>query len=90
MLKSLAKYLPDFAAHIGGATSIDVTRKWIDKAYGLNKLLKHLNIPNAKLLFVGDELQPGGNDSPALEVAGECISVKSPEETKQIIEKLLV
>ncbi len=90
MITVLAKYLPDFASHIGGATSIDVTRKWIDKAYGLEKLLKYLGTESTHLLFVGDELQPGGNDSPALRVAGKCIAVKNPEETKKIIQGLLV
>lgn len=89
MVSVLAKYLPDFASHIGGATSIDVTRKWIDKAYGLRKLLKHLNLGSEKLLYVGDELRPGGNDSPALEVAGVCRSVNGPEDTKAIILELL-
>src|SRR3989344_5104643 len=48
MVSVLKKYLPDFASHIGGTTSIDVTRKGIDKAYGLRELLKYLNLPNEK------------------------------------------
>jgi|SRR3989344_2612845 len=89
MIMVLGKHLPDFASHIGGATSIDVTRKWIDKAYGLHKLLKYLNIDAKNLLYIGDELQPGGNDSPALTVAGECRAVTGPEDTKQVINELL-
>ncbi|MBI2086815.1 MAG: HAD-IIB family hydrolase [Candidatus Zambryskibacteria bacterium] len=90
MVLVLKKYLPDFAAHIGGATSIDVTRRGIDKAYGLRELLKHLNLPREKLLYVGDELYTDGNDAPALKVAGECRAVKGPEETKKVIMELLV
>ena len=89
MISVLKKYLPDFASHIGGTTSIDVTRKGIDKAYGLRELLKYLNLSNEKLLYVGDELFPDGNDAPALLVAGECRSVKGPEETKAVIKELL-
>ncbi len=89
MVSVLKKYLPDFASHIGGATSIDVTRKGIDKAYGLTKLLKYFNLPREKLLYVGDELFPDGNDAPALLVAGECKSVKGPAETKKVILELL-
>ncbi|MDP3763756.1 MAG: HAD-IIB family hydrolase [bacterium] len=85
----LKKYLPNFASHIGGATSIDVTRKGIDKAYGLRELLKYLNLPNKKLLYVGDELSPDGNDAPALEVAGGYRAVEGPEETKKVISELL-
>ncbi len=89
MLHVLEKYLPDFASHIGGTTSIDVTRKGIDKAYGLTELLKKLNLSRENLLYVGDELFPGGNDEPATRVAGECRSVSGPEETKKLIKNLL-
>ena len=89
MVSVLKKYLPDFASHIGGTTSIDVTRKGIDKAYGLRELLKYLNLPSGKLLYIGDELYPDGNDAPAILVAGETRSVDGPEETKKIILKLL-
>lgn len=89
MVSALKKYLPDFTSHIGGTTSIDVTRKGVDKAYGLRELLKYLNLPRENLLYVGDELYPDGNDAPALEVAGECQTVKGPEETKKVILELL-
>lgn len=89
MVQVLKKYLPGFASHIGGTTSIDVTRRGIDKAYGLRELLKYLNLAREKLLYVGDELYPDGNDAPALSVAGECMAVKGPEETKKIILELL-
>ena len=89
MVSVLKKYLPDFASHIGGTTSIDVTRRGVDKAYGLRELLKYLNLPSEKLLYVGDELYPDGNDAPALEVAGGCKAVKGPEETKKVILELL-
>jgi|SRR3989344_3500347 len=89
MVSALKKYLPNFAAHIGGTTSIDVTRKGIDKAYGLRGLLKHLNLASRDVLYIGDELYPDGNDAPALAVAGECRAVKNPEETKAVIVELL-
>jgi phosphomannomutase len=89
VVRILKKYLPDFTSHIGGTTSIDVTRKGIDKAYGLRELLKYLDLAREKLLYIGDELFPDGNDAPALLVAGECQSVKGPEETKKVILGLL-
>lgn len=89
MVRVLKKYLPHFASHIGGSTSIDVTRQGIDKAYGLRKVLEKLNLTSKQMLFVGDELNPDGNDAPALRVAGECRQVSGPEETKQVITTLL-
>ena len=89
MVAVLKKYLPEFASHIGGTTSIDVTRKGIDKAYGLRRVLEYLGLPAEKLLYVGDELYPDGNDAPALEVGGACRSVSGPEEAKKVISDLL-
>ena len=37
----LQPLLPGFAINIGGATSIDITREGIDKAYGLKRLSDH-------------------------------------------------
>ncbi len=85
----LKEALPDFSMRIGGTTSIEVTRQGIDKAYGLNKLLRKLNISNENMLYVGDKLALGGNDAPALSVAGECRAVKNLEETKEVIQALL-
>jgi HAD superfamily hydrolase (TIGR01484 family) len=34
----LAKTLPDFSVQLGGATSIDITKPGIDKAYGIDKM----------------------------------------------------
>ena len=89
MVAALKKHLPHFASHIGGATSIDVTRRGIDKAYGLRALLERLNMPKERLLYVGDELFPDGNDAPALEAAGTCRQVSGPEETKLVIRGLV-
>ena len=89
MVTVLKKYLPDFASHIGGTTSIDVTRKGIDKAYGLRKMLEYINLPPEQMLYVGDELYPDGNDAPALEVGGKCRAVSGPEEAKKVISDLL-
>ncbi len=81
--------LSDFSVHIGGSTSIDVTRHNIDKAYGLTQLLKRLNLEPERMLFVGDELFVDGNDAPALTLGCECRQVAGPEETKKLIRELL-
>ena len=67
--------LPDLEVRGGGSTSIDITRKGIDKAYGIGKLLEKLNLEIDQLLFIGDRLDPTGNDYPvhALGVASIAI-----------------
>ncbi|HEY4484368.1 MAG TPA: HAD-IIB family hydrolase [Candidatus Paceibacterota bacterium] len=88
LAKMLQKKLPDLEVSAAGYTSIDVTKKGIDKAYGLNQIKKHLGIKFSEMLFVGDALFPGGNDYAALKIGVECVAVKGPKETKRIIKLL--
>lgn len=85
----LAVPLADFSVRLGGATSIDVTKPGIDKAYGVRKLRDVLKIPIAEMLFVGDALFPGGNDYPAKEAGAPSIRVRDPHETKRVIEAVV-
>ncbi len=85
----LDELLPEFSVRMGGATSIDVTRKGIDKAYGIRKLRDVLGITIEAMLFVGDALFPGGNDYPAKQAGVQSIEVRDPHETKRVIETLL-
>lgn len=85
----LERALPEFEIRIGGTTSIDITRKGIDKKYGILQMEKHLGIPRAKMLFIGDALFPGGNDYAAIEAGVEIAAVSGPAETKEIIRNLI-
>lgn len=60
----LAPRLPDLEVRGGGSTSIDITRKGIDKAYGIQKLTDRLGANIDELLFIGDRLDEAGNDYP--------------------------
>lgn len=88
----LRQYLPNFSVTIGGTTSIDVTRKGVDKAYGLGQLMDRLGETPQQMLYVGDALFPGGNDSSVISLGVHSISVASPglADTKQLILHLLV
>jgi HAD superfamily hydrolase (TIGR01484 family) len=81
--------LPNFSVHMGGTTSIDVTKPGIDKAYGIRKLRDILGIAIAEMVYVGDALFPGGNDYPARETGAVCIQVRDPDETKRVIETVI-
>ena len=58
----LKERLPNFDVSMGGSTSIDITMKGVNKAYGIHKLEEFLKIPIIKMVFVGDKIFPGGND----------------------------
>ena len=85
----LKGYLDDnkYEIKIGGTTSIDVTRKGMDKELGIKKFAEQLGMPLSKILFIGDKIYPGGNDYPASRIV-DCISVKSPKETLEVLRKL--
>ena len=81
--------IPEFSVAMGGASSIDVTRPGVDKAYGIQKLKEVLGIPIKQMIFVGDALFPGGNDEPARKTGATCIKVRDPEETSRVIEAVI-
>lgn len=85
----LDKSLRDFSVQMGGATSIDITKPGIDKAYGIHKLQHVLRIKIKEMLFIGDALFDGGNDHPARTTGVVCIQVRDPDETKRVIEAII-
>lgn len=87
--EAIAKRLPEFSAGIGGSTSIDVTKHSVDKAYGVRKLCERLHISEPDALYVGDELESGGNDEAVYKTSVPTRSVKDPLETARLIESLL-
>jgi HAD superfamily hydrolase (TIGR01484 family) len=85
----LGKTLKDFAVNMGGATSIDITKPGIDKAYGIHKLQHELKIKISEMIFIGDALFECGNDNPARKTGVDCIQVRDPEETKRVVEGII-
>ena len=81
--------IPEFSVGLGGTTSIDVTRRGVDKAYGLRKLEQVLGVSTKEMIFVGDALFPGGNDYPARSTDAICIAVRDPEDTKKVVEVVI-
>lgn len=90
IVEYLTKCLPEgFEARIGGATSIDITKKGIDKAYGIRKIEGRLGYTREEMLFIGDDLEEQGNDYPVKTTGVKCIAVKDPEETKLVMRQII-
>jgi len=85
----LDKLIPEFAINLGGTTSVDVTKKGIDKKYGMFKLRDILGIQISDMIFIGDALFPGGNDYPAKESGAYSVLISGPDETKRVIEGIV-
>jgi hypothetical protein len=86
ILKTL---IPEFSIRMGGATSIDVTKPGIDKAYGIGKLRDTLHLSTKEMVYIVDALFPGGNDYPAEQAGVVSIPVKGPDETNLVIKTIL-
>ncbi len=87
--EAIAERLPKFSVSIGGSTSIDVTKRGVDKAYGIHKLCERLKIREQDTLYVGDELESGGNDEAVYKTEVQTRAVKDPAETATFIQKTL-
>ncbi|TSC85538.1 MAG: membrane-associated protein [Parcubacteria group bacterium Gr01-1014_8] len=87
--EALHKRLPEFELGIGGTTTIDITPKGINKAYGALWLAKNLGVQPKEMLFIGDAIYPGGNDYTVMEAGVDTRQVQNPAETELLIDKLL-
>ena len=85
----LRRRLPGLSINMGGATSIDITREGVDKAYGLRKLRDVSGIALEAMMFIGDAIFPGGNDYPAKELGLDTVRVRDPQETLAVIDAIV-
>ncbi len=89
LYEALKRKLPELAIGLNATTSIDITPHGIDKAYGINRLVELTGIPVGEMLYVGDALDEGGNDSVVIATGIPTHAVFGPEETEALIENLL-
>ncbi|WP_132993587.1 HAD-IIB family hydrolase [Gordonia zhaorongruii] len=76
-----ADRLPDLEVRSGGSTSVDITAKGIDKAYGARRLMEILGLSTDDILFFGDRLDEGGNDRPVADLGIDSVHVHGWENT---------
>ena len=85
---AVAVRLPEFEVRSGGSTSVDITLKGVDKAYGMVRLAEQTGIPFDAMLFVGDRLDTGGNDYPVKALGVPCRAVTGWEDTPDYVPAL--
>ena len=86
---AVAELLPDLEVRSGGSTSVDITERGIDKAYGMRQLADQTGIALGEMLFVGDRLDPDGNDYPVLAMGVACHAVEGWQDTADYLERLI-
>ena len=74
-----------FEIRVNSVSSIDINRKGIDKAYAVQKIKEILKVSDEDIIFVGDGLFKGGNDSAIKKTDVDYIQVSSPEETMEFL-----
>jgi HAD superfamily hydrolase (TIGR01484 family) len=87
---AISKLLPEYDVKRGGSTSIDITKKGVNKAYGVRKLSEYASVPISDMLYVGDALYPNGNDEVVKETGIPTHEVRDQDETAAFIGSLLV
>ena len=87
--RALREILPDFDILIGGASTIDVTRKDTNKSYGVRWYANRLGVDPSEMLYVGDALYPGGNDEVVILTGVQTRAVANPSETEGIVDEIL-
>jgi len=83
------KSLPDFEVHAGGLTSVDVTLKRANKAFGIKRISRQLGQPVAKMAYIGDAFYPNGNDRAVLKTGILSVWVSNPTETRELVKAVL-
>lgn len=89
LMHDLAAALPDLEILLGGTTTIDITRKGVNKSYGVKWFAERLGIPTSDMYYVGDAFYDGGNDRVVIGTGIVTKAVSSPEETPVILDELL-
>ena len=89
MVEFLSPLLEEFEVRAGGTTTIDITKKGIDKAYGMNKIMDMLNIGKEEIFFIGDKIIEGGNDYPVKAMGIDTIQISSWLETAIAVEAMV-
>ncbi len=87
--KRLYEIIPGYEISLGGMTSVDITKKGINKTLSVLWLAEKLNVPVTELLYIGDALFEGGNDAIVKETGVPTLQTSGPEETFTIIGKYL-
>lgn len=85
----IAPKIPEFEVRAAGATTIDVTKPGIDKAYGMKKLMDETSLTKEDILFMGDKIVPGGNDYAVEQMGIDCIAVRNWQDTAYAIEGIV-
>lgn len=81
--------LGEYEVRMNATTSIDITRKGINKAYAIEKIEEMFSITDDDIVFIGDALYKGGNDEPVKETGVDYIQESGPNQTIELLSRYM-
>lgn len=88
LAKAVQHDVPNLQVRSGGSTSVDISARGIDKSYAVHELAKALGTTVQSIAFIGDRMDPDGNDYPAAAAGTIAIRVHGPEDTLALINRI--
>lgn len=88
LARAVAADLPDLQVRSGGSTSVDISARRMDKAYAVRSLAGILGLATDEILFVGDRMDPDGNDYPAATAGALALRVRDPDDALLLVREL--
>ena len=88
IITALKPHLGNYVAFAGGSTSIDITHNGHTKQQGIQLIARHHDINTQEIIFIGDDLEPGGNDYPVKLTDASCYATRNWLHTIQIVKDL--
>ena len=85
ILENIKDDFKDYDVLAAWTTTIDITKKWVNKAYWIRKISEISWIDLDEMIFVWDAIFPGWNDYPPLEIWVTSKRVFWVEDTKKYI-----
>ena len=85
LVQLIQNKIPGYDVRISGQASIDITKRGVNKSYGIRKLEDALNITSDEILFIGDSIFQGGNDYPIKATGVDCVTVQGPNEVQKLL-----
>ena len=85
LARAVSADLPHLQVRSGGSTSVDISAKGIDKAYAVTSLARMLGVEVGDIAFVGDRMDPDGNDYPAALAGAMALRVHDPADALDLI-----
>ena len=84
LARAVAADLPYLEVRPGGASSVDISAKNVDKSFAVRELADILGIEVDQIVFVGDRMDPDGNDYPAARAGARAVKVTCPNDTVKL------